>query len=326
MLQACRELGVAFVAFTLTMGLSNLKWNQEIIFVGSFTIIAFLMTRLTRELDASARNTLIGTALVIFMFRATPGTGPGVSWWSIDVLGFDQAFFSVLSLIASALTLIGMFLFRRFMAERSILYVVGFLTAASFVLSLPTLTMLEQQGYELHLIGKRWAQSLFAGHGWTVHVRPARRGDAIRQLKALRKELSLRDPGFARRPNYLLFTSSFSSALEGRLAGLRPAGYDRDSRGLLLAHRVPYIAGLHAADLLQVAGQPFGLHMKLPVAQGRVVEDEVRLVGVLLGGTFDVGVQVGGRHLQVPGHLGRPVSKVAIRHACGLRLTADPAR
>lgn len=27
------------------------------------------------------------------------------------------------------------------------------------VLSLPTLAMLEQQGYELHLIGKRWAQS-----------------------------------------------------------------------------------------------------------------------------------------------------------------------
>jgi hypothetical protein len=131
----------AFVAFTLTMGLSNLKWNQEIIFVGSFTIIAFLMARLTRELDPAARNTLIGTALVIFMFRATPGTGPGVSWWSIDVLHFDQAFFSVLSLIASALTLIGMFVFRRFMAERSILYVVGFLTAASFVLSLPTLGM-----------------------------------------------------------------------------------------------------------------------------------------------------------------------------------------
>jgi hypothetical protein len=64
-----------------------------------------------------------------------------VSWWSIDVLGFDQAFFSVLSLIASALTLIGMFMFRRFMAERSIIYVVGFLTAVSFVLSMPTLGM-----------------------------------------------------------------------------------------------------------------------------------------------------------------------------------------
>ena len=131
----------AFVTFTLIMGLSDLKWNQEIIFVGSFAIIAFLMAKLTRELDSTARNTLIGTALVIFMFRATPTTGPGVSWWSIDVLGFDQAFFSVLSLIASALTLIGMFMFRRFMAERSIIYVVGFLTAVSFVLSMPTLGM-----------------------------------------------------------------------------------------------------------------------------------------------------------------------------------------
>jgi hypothetical protein len=132
---------LVFVVFTLGMGLSDLKWNQEIIFVGSFTIIAFLMTKLTRELDASARNTLIGTALVIFMFRATPGTGPGVSWWTIDVLGFDQAFFSVLSLIGSTLTLIGMFMFRRFMAERSITYVVGWLTAAGFILSMPTLGM-----------------------------------------------------------------------------------------------------------------------------------------------------------------------------------------
>jgi hypothetical protein len=66
----------AFVAFTLTMGLSDLKWNQEIIFVGSFAIIAFLMAKLTRELDSTARNTLIGTALVIFMFRATPTRGP----------------------------------------------------------------------------------------------------------------------------------------------------------------------------------------------------------------------------------------------------------
>ncbi|WP_374340716.1 hypothetical protein [Methyloversatilis sp.] len=132
---------LVFVAFTLGMGLSDLAWNQEIIFVGSFAIIAFLMTRLTRELDPDARNTLIGTALVIFMFRATPGTGPGVSWWTIDVLGFDQAFFSVLSLIGSTLTLFGMFMFRRFMAERSITYVVGWLTAAGFILSMPTLGM-----------------------------------------------------------------------------------------------------------------------------------------------------------------------------------------
>lgn len=137
------------------------------------------------------------------------------------------------------------------------------------VLSLPTLTLLAQQGYELHLVGKRWAQSLFEGHGWQVHVRPARRGDAIAQLKALRRTLSARDRHFSRRPNYLLFTSSFSSALEGRLAGLKPAGYNRDGRGLLLAHRVPYQAGLHAADDYWRIGTHFaGVHGPRPTALG----------------------------------------------------------
>jgi hypothetical protein len=129
------------VALTISLGLSNWAYSQEAIFLGSAAIILWLMRRLTLELDATARNTLIGTALVIFMYRATPSAGAGVSWWTIDELGFDGSFFSVLSLIGSVLTLAGMFAFRRFMAERSIVYVVGFLTLASFVLSLPTLGM-----------------------------------------------------------------------------------------------------------------------------------------------------------------------------------------
>lgn len=116
------------------------------------------------------------------------------------------------------------------------------------VLSLPTLSMLAEQGYELHLIGKRWAVNLFEGHGWPVHVRPAKRAEAIGQLRALRRELARQSPGFTRRPNMVLFTSSFSSALEARLAGLKPIGYQRDGRSLLLGHGVPYAPGLHAAD------------------------------------------------------------------------------
>jgi hypothetical protein len=76
-----------------------------------------------------ARRTLLGTAIVIFVFRAMPGPGAGSTWWMIDELGFDQSFLSQLSLIASVLTLAGLFLFRRFMAERSIAYIVGFLTS-----------------------------------------------------------------------------------------------------------------------------------------------------------------------------------------------------
>jgi len=128
---------VAFVAFTLGMGFSRIPFNQEIIFTGSFAIIAFLIARLTRELEPEARATLVGTAIVIFVFRTIPGPGEGLTWWMIDELKFDQRFLAVLSLIASVLTLFGMFLFRRFMAERSITYVVGFLTLVGFVLSLP---------------------------------------------------------------------------------------------------------------------------------------------------------------------------------------------
>ncbi|MEK7834807.1 MAG: hypothetical protein AAB298_01485, partial [Pseudomonadota bacterium] len=126
-----------FVVFTLAMGFSQLRYSQEIIFAGSMAIVAFLIVRLTRELEPDARATLVGTAIVIFMFRAVPSPGPGVTWWMIDELEFDQQFLSVLSLIASALTLAGMFIFRRFMAERSIAYVVGFLTVCGTVLALP---------------------------------------------------------------------------------------------------------------------------------------------------------------------------------------------
>ena len=59
----------------------------------------------------------------------------------IDRLGFDQQFLATLSLIGSVLTLAGLFLFRRFMAERSIAYIVGFLTVAGTVLGLPIVGM-----------------------------------------------------------------------------------------------------------------------------------------------------------------------------------------
>ena len=132
---------LVFVLFSATMGLSDIPYNEEIIFVGSMAIVSFLVLRLTRELEPDARETLIGTAIVIFVFRAVPGPGPGATWWTIDVLGFDQHFLAVLSLIGSGLTLVGMFLFRRFMAERSITYVVGFLTLCGFVFMAPTLAM-----------------------------------------------------------------------------------------------------------------------------------------------------------------------------------------
>jgi len=144
-----------FVAFTLSMGLSDYTYNQEIIFIGSFTIVSFLIYKLTLELKPEARVTLIGTAIIIFVYRAMPSVGPGLTWWMIDQLKFDQHFFSVLSLIGSLLTLTGMFIFRRFMAGHSLAYIVGVLTIISAFLSLPFLGMF----YGLH----EWTASLTGG-------------------------------------------------------------------------------------------------------------------------------------------------------------------
>ena len=146
---------LAFVLFTLTVGVADFAYSEEIVFAGSMAIVALLMVRLTRELAPDARHVLVGTALVVFVFRAVPGPGEGATWWMIDQLKFDQQFLSVLSLIGSALTLAGMFLFRRFMAERSIAYVVGFLTVAAFFLGVPIVSMY----YGLH----EWTAALTGG-------------------------------------------------------------------------------------------------------------------------------------------------------------------
>ncbi len=132
---------LVFVAISVSVGVSQLEFGQEIIFLCSFAVITFLMAKLLRELDEDSRRTLLGTAIVIFVFRAMPGPGAGSTWWMIDVLGFDQSFLAKLSLIASVLTLFGLFGFRRFMGERSIAYIVGFLTLTGTLLSLPTLGM-----------------------------------------------------------------------------------------------------------------------------------------------------------------------------------------
>ncbi|MEN9726015.1 MAG: hypothetical protein RL434_381 [Pseudomonadota bacterium] len=144
-----------FLCLTLGVGTSEFAWAQEAIFAGSFAVIAFLMYRLLGELSEESRRTLLGTAIIIFMFRAIPTSGAGSTWWMIDELGFDQAFLSRLSLVASLLTLAGLFAFRRLMAERSIVYIVVLLTVAGFVLGLPVVGMY----YGLH----EWTAAMTGG-------------------------------------------------------------------------------------------------------------------------------------------------------------------
>ncbi|HXU43709.1 MAG TPA: hypothetical protein VN675_15385 [Burkholderiales bacterium] len=137
---------LVFVALTLAVGLGGVPYAEEIIFAGSLAVIVFLLWRLARELEPAARNTLVATAIVLFLYRAVPLTGDGATWWMIDVLKFDEGFLSQVQLVTYALTLAGMFALRGFMARHSIATIVVALSVVAAALSLPTIGMF----YGLH--------------------------------------------------------------------------------------------------------------------------------------------------------------------------------
>ena len=144
-----------FVIFTLSVGSLNLPFAQEIVFIGSVIIILFLMFKLIKELPKHLRLTIVGTAVIIFILRAMPGPGPGLTWFEIDVLEFNEQFFSILSLLASILTLVGIVMLRPFMAKNSIAKLIVVLSIAGAILFLPSVGMY----YGFH----NWTASLTGG-------------------------------------------------------------------------------------------------------------------------------------------------------------------
>merc|ERR1711991_459664 len=113
------------------------------------------MSRLVALLPHNQRLMIIGTAIIVFMFRAIPSPGPGLTWFEIDELLFDEQFFSVLSLIASILTLLGIVLLRPFMAHNSMAKIIVILSIAGAVLFLPSIGMY----YGMH----HWTSGLTGG-------------------------------------------------------------------------------------------------------------------------------------------------------------------
>jgi heptosyltransferase II len=114
------------------------------------------------------------------------------------------------------------------------------------VLGIPALQALESAGYRPVLIGKRWAADLFAGYGWRTHQRVDGFFGAVTQYKHLREEIRTKEPAFDSQINALTFATSFSSALEMRLAGLNVCGYAYEGRSMLLAKSTSIQHGGHA--------------------------------------------------------------------------------
>lgn len=144
-----------FVIFSVGVGTLSVPFSQEIVFAGSVVIILYLMSRLVQFLPESQRMMIIGTAIIIFVFRAMPSPGPGLTWFEIDILLFNEQFFSVLSLLASVLTVAGIILLRPFMANNSIARIIVILSIAGGILFLPSIGMY----YGLH----EWTSAMTEG-------------------------------------------------------------------------------------------------------------------------------------------------------------------
>lgn len=147
--------GGAFVALSLGVGLSDVPQAQELVFAGSMAIVLLLMRQLIKALTPEQARALVGTAIIIFAYRATPLNGAAATWFEIDALGFDQQFLSVLSLISSLLTLFGMVILRPLIANNTIAWIVIFLAITEALLSLPNIGLY----YGLH----NWTASVTGG-------------------------------------------------------------------------------------------------------------------------------------------------------------------
>lgn len=151
-----------FVVLTLTLGLTNFTFKKEAIFLGSLIVVGYLIYQILKNLSLEKRREILGIAIIIFVFRAMPSIGAGASWWQIDVLKFDEAFFGTLRQIASILAVVGLFALRGWMSRRPIPYLVVFLSIYSSVMVIPYIGMY----YGLH----EWTEAVFGFGARTIAI------------------------------------------------------------------------------------------------------------------------------------------------------------
>ena len=65
-----------FAAFTLAMGFSNIKYAQEVIFIGSMGVIVFLMRQLVASLDSCGATCARGHGHHHLRVPGRPPAGP----------------------------------------------------------------------------------------------------------------------------------------------------------------------------------------------------------------------------------------------------------
>jgi heptosyltransferase II len=112
-------------------------------------------------------------------------------------------------------------------------------------MTVPALDLLATRGFALTLVGRGWARDLFAAYPWATLPLKGNWRERAATLRAA-------TAGHAEPPGALLFTNSFSSALDFFLARRPAAGYATDGRRWLLRAGYPvparWVTGMHMVE------------------------------------------------------------------------------
>ena len=154
--------GIAFGVFVLMMAGSAIPFAQEIVFVVSMAVVCAMLWRVVGDVDETTKRTIFYAAVIIFVYRAAPLVGHGYTWFTIDVLGFDEAFQGTLNQIGAALALLGMWLFSDAITRKPVATVLLWLTVVTTILSLPAL------GLTLGL--SEWTERVFGFGARTIAI------------------------------------------------------------------------------------------------------------------------------------------------------------
>ena len=133
--------GVLFAVATVALGLSDIPYSQEIVFIVSMIVVVALLRLTIDELPKETQRQILLAAVIIFVFRAMPGVGPGNQWWQIDVLGFDPAFFGVLAQLGAGLSIAGTWVLGGFLTRTPLTTILLGLTIVSTVMTLPNIAL-----------------------------------------------------------------------------------------------------------------------------------------------------------------------------------------
>ena len=169
--------GLAFGAFVVLMAFGNVPYNQEIVFVVSMAVVIAMLRHVIADVDEATKHKIFFAAVIIFIYRAMPGVGPGYSWFAIDVLKFDEAFLGTLAQIGTAFALAGMWLFSDAITRQPIAKVLLWLTLVTSVLGLPNLGLV----FGVH----EWTQRTFGFGAHEIAILDAAASSPFEQLSMI---------------------------------------------------------------------------------------------------------------------------------------------